>query len=101
MNIPNLPTAKMSNENGFPTDVELQFRQNLIQALQNGAGEEGLTIPEQPSSNPDNIAIIVANKDVQGNYTCTPRFLYDSTNDLIKAVVYVGGVPTLKTVTLT
>lgn len=98
MNIPNLPTSKMSTEDGYPTAIELQFRQNLIQALQNGAGEEGLTIPEQSATN---IAVIVANKDAQGNYTCTPRFIYDSTNDLIKAVILVGGVPTLRTVTLT
>jgi hypothetical protein len=98
MNIPNLPLWQIVDVKGYPTAPELQFRQNLIQALQNGAGPEGLTVPEQTAAN---IAIIVANTDAQGNYTCTPRFIYDSTNDLMKAVVYVGGVPTLKTVTLT
>ena len=98
MNIPNLPLDKLVEDNGFPTAIELQFRQNLIGALQGGVGEEGYVIPQQTA---DNINIIVANTDAQGNYTCTPRLLYDSTNDLLKAVVYVAGVPTLKTVTLT
>ena len=99
MIIPNLPVDKMVEEDGKPTGVELLFRQNLIQALQQGAGPEGLVAPSQTAAN---IAIIVANTDAQGRFTCQPgTLLYDTTNDLVKVAVLVAGVPTFKTITVT
>ena len=98
MNIPNLPVGQLIDDNGNPTPVELLFRQNLIQVLQQDAGPEGLVCSPQDQ---DNIATIVANTDAQGNYTCQGGTLfYDTTNNVIKAVILVAGVPTLKTVTL-
>ncbi len=99
MNIPGLPVGLMVNEDGTPTAVELQFRQTLIQELQQNAGLEGLVAPSQPAID---IATIVANVDAQGNYTCAPgTLLYDTTNNLLKVVILEAGVPTLKTVTFT
>ena len=99
MNIPNLPVGIMVESNGNPSAEELLFRQNLIQTLQNGVGQEGYVVPSQKATD---IATIVANTNTQGQYTCAPgTLLYDTTNNLLKAVILVGGVPTLKTVTLT
>lgn len=45
--VPNLPSGKMVDENGMPTDEELTFRQALITLLQEFIGEEGLVMPTQ------------------------------------------------------
>lgn len=96
--IPNLPNGKLVDEQGNASDDELTFRQGLITSLQQNFGPEGCVVPTQTAAD---IAIIVANQLPNGQYTCRPgTLLYDSTNDLLKAVILVAGVPTLKTVTL-
>lgn len=99
MNIPNLPVDKMIDENGNPSGPELIFRQTLVQALQQGAGPEGLVVPSQTTSN---ITIIVNNQLPNGEYSCLPgTLLFDSDLNELKVVILSGGVPTLKTVTIT
>lgn len=105
MNIPNLPVGAMIDDNGNPTPVELLFRQNLIQTLQQGAGPEGLVAPSQPNAAAPNnfITQIQNNTDAQGNYTCAyGTILYNSTaNSIMIAVNNGSGAPIFKTVTLT
>lgn len=114
MKIPNLPTAKLVEETGYPTSTELQFRQNLIQALQLGAGDGGLVAPTQPNSVLEpNVTKIQNNRDSQGSYTCQlGTILYvipdktDYTKDKVMIAVrndntYPATPPLFKTVTLT
>jgi len=102
--IPNLPVGKIVDENGMPTNEELTFRQALLSLLQQFMGTEGLVMPSQSTAN---INTIVANtNNTEGAtgtvYTCNPgTFLYDSTTNNIMVTVLSGGVPTLKTVTIT
>jgi len=99
MDIPNLPISPMVNEEGYPSDVELNFRQNLISALQQGAGPEGLVAPSQPTAN---ITKIAANQLPNGEYTAQGgTIIYDSATDTLKVIVLVAGVPTVKTFTVT
>lgn len=95
MNIANLPVTQIVNEEGYATDVELTYRQNINIALQQGIGNEGYRIPGQSASN---ITKIVAATDPISN-PCT--LIWDTTNSLLKAIVNIGGAATLKTVTLT
>ena len=96
--IPNLPNGQIVDEKGMPTDDELTFRHALISQLQANFGSEGCVVPSQSAAD---IATIVANQLPNGQYTCQAgTLLYDTTNDLLKAVIFVAGVPTLKTVTL-
>lgn len=108
MDIPNLPVSKMVREDGYPSDVEYNFRQNLITALQRGAGNEGLVIPVQDAAS---AAVILAAKDAQGQYTCQlGTMLYikhpsDFTQDKVVIAVrndntYPDTPPVFKTVTL-
>ncbi len=103
MLIPSIPVSPITNNQGYATDEEQQFRQNLIQALQLGASEEGLVAPSQTSDPANNtIAVIQNNKDIQGNFTCQGgTLLYDSTTNTLKVAILVAGVPTFKTVTVT
>lgn len=96
--IPVLPTGKMVDDNGNPTDIELFFRQNLISSLQNNFGDEGLVAPTQPTTN---ITTIQNNVLPNGEFS-TPGgvFIYDSTTNTIKVSILVGGVPTFKTITV-
>lgn len=100
MNIPNLPVGTIiTDENGNPTPTELLWRQQLVQELQQGAGSEGLVPSPQSASD---ISKIIANKNAQGAYTTAGgTLLYDTTNNLLKLVILVAGVPTLKTVSFT
>ena len=99
MNIPSIPVSPLTGPDGYATSEEAQFRQNLIQALQSGASEEGLVAPSQNSTN---IAIIAANKDPQGNFTCKGgTMIYNTTTNQLQVAILVAGVPTFKTVTVT
>lgn len=110
MNIPNLPVAPIVDKDGNATDVELTFRQNLITALQQGAGQEGLVIP---TVNPAELTTIQNNQNPQGQYTCAlGTTLYvvvdpaDYTQDKIVMAVrndnnYPNSAPIFKQVTLT
>lgn len=98
MNIPNLPVSPLVDKDGNPSDVETNFRQDLITALQNGLGPEGLVPPSQPTAN---ITTIAANQLPNGQYTAQGgTLIYDSTTNTLKAIVLVAGVPTVKTVQL-
>lgn len=110
MNIPDLPVSPITEENGYPTAEEYQFRQNLIQALQEGASEEGLVAPTQSQAN---MLVIQNNKNAQNQYTCQlGTILYvipdpnDYTQDKVMIAVrnsndYPASAPLFKTVTLT
>jgi hypothetical protein len=117
MNIPNLPVAPMVDKDGNATDVELTFRQNLITALQQGAGQEG-NVPatlETDSSQTasQKLTTIQNNQNAQGQYTCAlGTTLYvvvdplDYTQDKVVMAVrntndYPNSAPIFKTVTLT
>lgn len=105
--IPNLPTAKIVDENGFPTDDELTFRQALITLLQKNFGEEGLVAPTQSNAlmpvGVDYINQIQNNQLPDGQYTCQyGTILYNSTaNSMMMAIDDGAGAPIFKTVTLT
>lgn len=109
MNIPNLPISPMVNAEGYPTDVELNFRQNLIQVLQLGAGNEGLVMP---TVSPTQLTTIQNNQNAQGQFTCQlGTMLYvqhpsDYTQDKVVISVrtdntYPATAPLFKKVTLT
>ena len=100
MIIPNLPVGKMVESDGNPTAVELQFRQNLVQALQGGASQEGLVMPTLTATQN---ATDVSNQDSQGNNTCAyGTMVYNSTaNSIMIAINNGSNQPVFKTVTLT
>lgn len=110
MIIPQLPVSKIVDKEGYPTSEELQFRQNLIQALQLGASEEGLAMPTQSNTN---MLEIQNAQNPQGQYTCQlGTMLYvifdpnDYTQDKVMIAVrndntYPSTPPLFKTVTLT
>jgi|ERR1700677_1952145 len=108
--IPNLPSGKIVDENGLPTDSELTFREGLLTLLQQIAGAQGLVMPQQTTAN---ITAIATNQQTTpvgsintnasiSTYTCQPgTFIYNSTNDTVQVSVLTLGVPSFKTVTVT
>lgn len=77
--IPNLPMGHIVDENGYPTDDELTFRQVLIQNLQRLMGNEGLVIPSLSYAD---IVKVVTNTQTIGaitRYTCAFGTLFYST----------------------
>jgi hypothetical protein len=109
MNIPQLPVSKIIENDGYPTPEELLYRQNLNQALQSGASEEGLVAPTQM---PATLVTIQNAKNTQGQYSCQlGTILYiehptDYTQDKVVIAVrndntYPNTPPIFKTVTLT
>ena len=99
MNIPDLPVSQMVEKDGYPTAPEYQFRQNLVQSLQSVTSNEGLVPPFADSAT---IAIIEAGKDTEGNFSCQRgTLIYNSDTDQLMVCIYVGGVPTFKTLTYT
>jgi hypothetical protein len=98
MNVPDLPVAPLVDKEGKPTAPEMQFRQNLVQSLQTVTSSEGLVPPTQDTAN---IAIIQDNVTNQGVFTCLPgTLIYNTDTDELKVCIYVAGVPTFKTVTV-
>lgn len=76
--IPNLHMGEMVDNDGYPTDDELTFRQVLISNLQRLMGNEGLVIP---SLSYDDIVKVVNNTQTIGNitrYTCAFGTLFYS-----------------------
>jgi hypothetical protein len=99
MIIPQLPVSKVVEPDGYPTSEELIFRQNLQQALQLGASEEGLVAPTQSAGN---ITTIQNNTNTEGEFTCQGgTLIYNSTTNELQVCILVAGVPTFKTVTVT
>lgn len=103
--IPNLPSGRMVDENGMPTEEELTFRQALLTLLQDLFGAEGLVPPAQTTTN---ITAIATNqKQAQGAsdslvYTMNPgTIIFDSTSGTLKVNIPSGGVPAIKTFTVT
>jgi hypothetical protein len=122
MNIPNLPISPIVDKDGNPTDVELTFRQNLISALQQNAGPEGLVMPILTSDPVAMVNGLTASQKLtkiqnqqnsQGQFTCQlGTMLYvqvnaaDYTQDKVVIAVrntndYPVSAPLFKTVTLT
>ena len=108
MIIPQLPVNKIVEPNGYPTSEELLYRQNLQQALQLGASEEGLVAPTQT---PTILPVIQNAQNPQLQYTCQlGTFLYikhptDYTQDKVMVAVrndntYPSTPPIFKTVTV-
>ena len=99
MIIPQLPVSKIVEEDGYPTSEELLYRQNLQQALQLGASEEGLVAPTQDAAN---ITVIQNNMNEQGQTTCAAgTLIYNSTTNQLQVAILVGGSPQFMTVTVT
>lgn len=94
MNIPDLPVSAITEENGYPSATELQFRQNLVQSLQYSISDEGL-VP--PSQNTANIAIIQNATNAQGQFTCPKgTLIYNTDTDELQVCIYAGGIPAFK-----
>lgn len=103
--IPNIPSGKVVDENGFPSDDEQTFRQILISSLQNNFGAEGCVIPSLSATD---IVKIQNNNFIDqatGNtiYSCQyGTLVYNITANSIMAAIDNGtGQPVFKTVTLT
>lgn len=107
--IPNLPLGKIVDDQGNPTPDEQTFRQALLTLLQNFSGPEGLVMPTQSAVNE---ALILANKNIAGQYTCqlgTMLYIQHPTDYTMDKVViavrndntYPLTPPIFKTVTLT
>lgn len=114
--IPNLPSGRMVDANGMPTEEELTFRQALLTLLQDLFGSEGLVMPSQSQAN---VTAIQNNQaQAQGSatgsvYTCQfGTMLYipstaiypTSPNDSVVIAMNDGTVnqaPIFKTVTVT
>ena len=105
--VPNLPTGKIVNEEGYATDDELTFRHTLVTQLQQNFGSEGLVAPTQTNvlapADLDYISQIQNFQLENGEYTCGfGRILYDSTNNrILISIDGGGGVPAFMEVTLT
>lgn len=103
--IPNLPSGRMVDEDGMPTEEELTFRQALLALLENLFGPEGLVPPAQPTTNITAIAtnqnITQGSSDVTGYTMQAGTILYNSTLGTLVVNLPVLGVPTIKTFTVT
>jgi hypothetical protein len=89
---PDIPRdSKLVDENGEITPLWKKYFEDNTQALQSNYSPEGLAAPQQSASN---IALLTGTQS-------TGRILYDSTNNLFKGNVIVGGVNVWKTFTLT
>lgn len=111
MNIPNfqdIPVVVRRNDgNYYFSDQWRVIMQQLFEALQRNAGNEGLVAPPQPRPDgPVNAIDLIQNntETVGGNtiYTCGyGRFLYDSTNNKMKVSIDDGfGAPIFKEIML-
>lgn len=95
--IPNIPSGKVVDENGFASDDEQTFRRVLITSLQNNFGPEGCVVPSQTTAK---ILTIQNNTYVEpatGNtiYTCQGgTLIYDTDTNQLKVAKLVAGVPT-------
>jgi len=107
--IPNLPVGKIVDEDGNPTDEELQFRQQLITTLQSIVGPEGLIAPSQTAANITTIATnTVQNPSNPLTTVYTAQYgtiIYESDagspDTSMKVIVNDGtNVPVIKTFTL-
>lgn len=97
MNIPDLSIGPIVETDGYPSDTEWQFRQNLVQSLQSVTSDEGLVPPTQ---NTANITIIQNGKDTEGNFTCQGgTLIYNSDTNELQVCILVGGVPSFRNVT--
>ncbi len=103
--IPNLPLGKIVDQNGMPTDDELNFRQTLITLLQKILGNEGLVMPQQSSAN---ITIIQDNVQQAPDattsiHTCQfGTMIYDTTLGVAKIALedpLGSGIPVFHTIT--
>ena len=112
--IPNLPTDKLVDENGFASPSEETFRHTLITNLQAFMGNEGLVAPVQTPAN----LLTIQNNSTIDTATGLPVFtcqlgtiLYvqhptDYTQDKVVIAVrndntYPATAPIFKTFTLT
>lgn len=96
MNIPDLPVSPVTENDGNPTAPELQFRQNLVQALQSVTSDEGLVPPSQTTAN---ITIIQNATNVQGQFTCMPgTLIYNGDTNELQVCIYIAGVPTFRNI---
>ncbi len=108
--IPNLPSGRIVDDNGMPTDSELTFRESLLNLLTQIAGAQGLVMPQQTTTN---IGLIATNQQTTpvgsintnssiSTFTCQPgTFIYDSVLNKVMVSILVGTTPTFKTVTVT
>lgn len=95
MNIPNLPISKLVDENGSASAVELQFRQQLVQALQYHISQNGLVPPLLTTTQ---IADVAAKMNGLEYVVQQNALFADSTTNELKVIQYVAGVPTVKVV---
>lgn len=105
MNVPNLPVGQIVTENGYPTDSELTFRQNLVTGLQNNIGQEGFVLPTQTLANMtliQNNTMPDPSDPISNIYTCgfgTMLYLSDQ-NKFVIAMNNGSGEPVFMEVSL-
>lgn len=95
--IPNIPSGKVVDENGFASDDEQTFRRVLITSLQNNFGSEGCVVPSQTTANITSIQNNTYVEPATGNiiYTCQGgTLIYDTDTNQLKVAKLVAGVPT-------
>ncbi len=89
--IPNLPVAPLVNDNRYASDVEITFRQQLIQALQYIYSGNGLSPPQLTSTEITDLAA----RQVNGVYVVAKGVIvYNVDTDQLICIKYVAGVPT-------
>lgn len=114
--VPALPTGQIVNKDGYATDNELLFRNQLITSLLKNFNNEGLVIPVQLNGIvvgvDDYVTQIQNAQNIQGQFTCAlGTMLYvipdptDYTQDKVMIAVrntntFPNTAPLFKTVTL-
>jgi len=113
--IPNLPTGRIVDENGYPTVEEQTFRQTLLTLLQNNLGDTGTVVTSLSQSNINQIVNNTQTMSVPGNspivtYTCpfgtlfynidAPSMSNPGGYGLQVTVNNGSNIPVLKTVTI-
>lgn len=102
MNIPIIDFTGITfvDSNGKLTAQAAGFMNQLLDVLAKNIGDEGVVIPTQTSSNPNNVASIQNHQNQQGQYTCAlGTLLYDSTTNQLKVALNNSGTPLFKTIT--
>ncbi len=74
MNIPNFENIKFVDRNGYLTEEWQLILQQLFQALQKNVSDEGLFVPQQPTS-------VITSLNTAASKSA---LLYDSTTDQLK-----------------
>lgn len=89
MNIPSMPIDKFLDDKGEMSEIWYAFFQQLLQLMQQNLSNEGIIIPQQPTTN----IVLLTDPSKTPNGTV----IYDSTTDNFKG--RQGGVFKIFTLT--